>query len=96
MTSESDITRLKADYDAADAGKEDFALIDIGINPDIGIIPDSKMTSWVPAGMITIGIGNNSWAGGDNNSAYALYGHLEGSTVTLDGSAFVTDGHLNL
>ena len=96
MTSESDITRLKADYDAADAGKEDFALIDIGINPEIGIIPDSKMTSWVPAGMITIGIGNNSWAGGDNNSAYALYGHLEGSTVTLDGSAFVTDGHLNL
>ena len=54
------------------------------------------MTSWVPAGMITIGIGNNSWAGGDNNSVYALYSHLEGSTVTLDGSAFVTDGQLNL
>jgi leucyl aminopeptidase (aminopeptidase T) len=96
MTSESDITRIKADYDAAGAGKEEFAFIDIGINPDIKIIPGSKMTSWIPAGMVTVGIGDNSWAGGDNNISYSLFGHMEGTTVEADGKTLVADGKLNL
>ncbi len=96
MTSKSDISRIKADYDAAGAGKEEFAMIDIGINPDIQIIPDSKMTSWIPAGMVTVGIGGNSWAGGDNKINYALFGHIEGSTVKVDGKTLVTAGKLNL
>ncbi len=96
MTSESDISRIKADYDAAGAGKESFGEIDIGINPDIQILPDSKMTSWVPSGMVTVGIGNNTWAGGDNNTSYALFGHIAGSTVKVDGKTLVEDGKLNL
>jgi len=96
MDSESDISRIKADYEAAGEGKEEFALIDIGINPDIKIIPGSKMTSWIPAGMVTVGIGNNSWAGGDINISYGLFGHIEGATVKLDDKTLVSSGKLNL
>ena len=96
MTSKSDISRLKADYDAAGSGKEKFALIDIGINPDVHIIPDSKMTSWIPAGMVTVGIGNNTWAGGENTVNYGLFGHLEGSTVSIDGNDLVKNGQLKI
>jgi len=78
------------------AGKEDFALIDIGINPDIRILPDSKMTSWIPAGMVTVGIGNNTWAGGENNISYGLFGHIAGTTVKADGKTLVAEGKLGL
>ncbi len=97
MTAKSDMSRIKADYDAAGTGKEEFAAIDIGINPDIRIIPNSKMTAWVPAGMVSVGIGNNGWAGGDNiKITYGLFGQIEGATVKADDMTLVAEGKLKL
>ena len=94
MTAKSGLEPLKALYDAAATGKEEFAYIDIGINPDVVNKPGSKMVSWVPAGMVTIGVGNNLWAGGDNNNALGLPFFLPGSTVAMDGKILVEKGIL--
>jgi len=94
MTAKSGLEALKKMYDAADAGKEEFAFIDLGINPNVTVKPGSKLVAWMPAGMVTIGIGNNVWAGGDNKSSYSLASFIPGSTLKVDGKALVENGVL--
>ena len=95
MTAKSGLEPLKKLYDAAGAGKEDFAFVDLGINPNVVVKPGSKLLAWMPAGMVTVGIGNNVWAGGDNKCPYSLSCFLPGSTLKLDGKAVVENGVLN-
>jgi leucyl aminopeptidase (aminopeptidase T) len=85
---------LKADYDAEGEGKDQFAFVDFGINPNLKIWPASKIGNWVQSGMVTVGIGGNDWAGGDNKMSYGYTDHIPGSTVTLDGRLIVENGVL--
>lgn len=87
---------LKREYDARGDGKEIFSFVDFGINPNLHIWPVSKLGNWVQSGMVTLGIGNNTWAGGDNKVSYGLDMFLPGSTVTLDGKTIVENGVLKL
>jgi aminopeptidase len=96
MTAASDLTALKAYYDAAGEGKDAFAVIDVGINPNVTVPPDSRMVAWMPAGMVTVSLGNNQWAGGDNTVSYGLPGHIPGATLTVDGVPLVQDGQLQV
>lgn len=84
---------MKKDYDATtDPGKDLFSYIDFGINPNLKIWPASKVGNWVQAGMVSVGTGINTWAGGDNKSTFGLGGHLGGCTVTLDGTTIIEKG----
>jgi len=94
MTAKSGLEPLKALYDASGPGKESFALIDIGINHDVRLVPGSRMVGWMPAGMITVGFGNNTWAGGENNVAFGFFSFLPGSTLKVDGKVLVENGVL--
>lgn len=87
---------LKADYDARGAGKELLAFVDLGVNPNIRLAPAGRLGNWVSAGMVTVGTGNNTWAGGTNNVSYGLTGHLPGATVRLDGRVIVENGALKV
>lgn len=87
---------FKADYDARGAGKELFGFVDLGINPNVKLSPNSKLGTWIPAGSVTVGAGNNTWAGGDNNVSYGWTGFLPGSTVTVDGKVVVENGVLKV
>jgi leucyl aminopeptidase (aminopeptidase T) len=88
--------KLKADYDAAGEGKDIFAFVDFGINPNVKLPANSQLATWVPAGTVTLGLGNNVWAGGDNKTAYNYGVSLAGTTVTLDGKPVVEAGQLKL
>jgi leucyl aminopeptidase (aminopeptidase T) len=94
MTAKSGLEPLKAMYDAAGPGKEEFSFIDIGINPDVKIKPGSMLLTWIPSGMLTIGIGNNIWAGGESNTPYGYNFFMPGSTVKLDGKVLAENGVL--
>jgi leucyl aminopeptidase (aminopeptidase T) len=87
---------LKKEYDARGDGKEIFSFVDFGINPNLHVWPASKLGNWVQSGMVTVGIGNNAWAGGDNKVSYGLDMFLPGSTVTLDGKTIIENGVLKL
>jgi leucyl aminopeptidase (aminopeptidase T) len=87
---------LKAAYDAAGEGKDLFAVVDFGINPNVKLPAGSQIATWVPAGTVTVGVGNNVWAGGDNKTAYGYFVSLPGTTVTLDGKPVVEAGQLKL
>ncbi len=96
MTAKSGLEPLKALYDAAIGDKDAFAFVDIGINESLKIPKDSKLLSWIPAGMVSIGVGNNTWAGGTNAASFDLSGFLPGSTVKVDGKVLVENGALRL
>jgi len=94
MTALSGLEPLKKLYDAAESGKEELSSLDLGINPDISIKPGSKLVAWMPAGMVTVGIGNNLYAGGNNKNSFGDAFHLPGSTLTIDGKILVEKGIL--
>jgi len=84
---------MKKDYDAAnDPGKDLLSYVDFGINPNLKLWPASKVGNWVQAGMVSLGTGNNTWAGGDNKATFGAGGHLGGCTVTLDGKTIIEKG----
>lgn len=88
--------KMKAAYDAAGEGKDLFAVVDFGINPNVKLPANSTVATWVPAGTVTLGVGNNAWAGGDNKAPYGYFVSLPGTTVTLDGKTVVEAGQLKL
>lgn len=94
MTADKGIEVVQAAYDVAGPGRDRFSVIDIGLNPNIQIPPGSDVVGFVPAGMVTVGVGNNAWAGGANNVNFSIYPFLPGSTVEVDGSVLVADGEL--
>ena len=97
MTGEGDgFAAMKAGYDAFGEGKELLSYVDIGINPSYALAPSSKLGNWISAGMVSVGTGNNAWAGGTNNSAGTAGGHLAGCTVKIDGKTVVENGVLKL
>jgi hypothetical protein len=58
------------------------------------LAPSTKLGNWVSAGMVSVGTGNNIWAGGTNNAVGGVDGHLAGATVKVDGKTVVENGVL--
>jgi leucyl aminopeptidase (aminopeptidase T) len=96
MTAKSGIEPLKGLYDASGEGKDAFGIIDLGINPNVKIVPGSRMEAWMPAGMVTVQMGGNQWAGGDSNSTFGLASFLTGATLKVDGKTIVEAGTLKM
>jgi hypothetical protein len=91
MSARSGLEPLKALYDSAGPGRDVLGVIDIGINPTVR---GSGFIHSAPAGMVTLYLGNNQWAGGSNATSFGLGSLLLGTTVTLDGRPIVEDGAL--
>ncbi len=97
MTADAGIEPLKAEYDAVTApGKDEFGVLDFGVNPAVHLPAGDKIGAWMAAGNITVGIGNNTWAGGANSVPYGWEGFLPGSTVQIDGKEVIVNGELKL
>src|SRR5215210_4375712 len=80
----------------AGKGKDEVGILDIGINPAIRPPAGSRVRPWSQAGMITIGIGNNLWAGGDNTGDFGFVVQIPNATLTVDSTTVVDAGKLVL
>lgn len=97
MTGEGDgFAAMKADFDAREGAKDVLSYVDLGINPNYKLPPNSKLGNWISAGMVSLGTGNNQWAGGTNNATGAVGGHLAGATVKVDDKVIVENGVLKI
>ena len=85
---------LKAEYDAAGRGKEVLSVLDFGINPGLKLPADKPIHAWSRAGMVTVVVGDNSWAGGDINIGFGMVPYLSNATVAVDGRTVIRDGKL--
>ncbi len=94
MTATSGLEPLKATYDAAGPGKERFGVIDIGLNPAVDFPLATGAIVWPQAGAVTVGIGNDVFSGGDNNTDFQFAAQLGGASVTVGGKPAVDKGRL--
>jgi aminopeptidase len=94
MSAESGLEPVKAAYDAAGTGKDVLSVIDIGLNPSLKVPDDNPIHAWSKAGRVTIVIGSNAWAGGNNQVNFGLSPSASKATVTVDGKPLVQDGKL--
>jgi leucyl aminopeptidase (aminopeptidase T) len=92
MTADSGMARLKEVYAAHGKGKDELGAIDVGINPGVQPPKGSKAVSYVAAGTVTVAVGNNTWAGGDNAVFFGLNCHLPGCTLKVDDAVLVEGG----
>jgi leucyl aminopeptidase (aminopeptidase T) len=94
MTARSGLEGLQKRYEAAGAGRDIVGVIDIGINPSIGVPEGGAVNVWARAGAVTVGVGNNVWAGGDNANDLGIAAEARNATVTVDGRELVKEGKL--
>ena len=94
MTAASNIDALKARYDAATGGKDQFAWIDIGVNPETRLPLESGRVVWTAPGSVAVGLGDNRGFGGTNASDFSLATQLGGATVKADGKVVIENGAL--
>jgi len=71
-------------------------MVTSGINSNVKVPPGSKLTTWVPAGTVSLGFGGNTWAGGSNDIGWGASGSLNGCTVAVDGKIVVEKGVLKI
>jgi len=88
--------RLKEVYAAATGAKDELSIFDIGVNRAVKVPAGSKLTSWVPAGSVSLGFGGNIWAGGTNDATGDIISSMNGSTVVVDGKTIVEKGELKV
>ena len=88
--------RWKKLYASATGRKDEFGYVDLGLNPNVKSPTGKPLANWVPAGMVSIGTGNNIWAGGDNNASWNFPVFLDGATLTIDGRIVVQSGVLKV
>lgn len=94
LTARSDIAGLRAFYDAAGGGKDQFGYIDIGLNPQSKFTVGSGQVVWTVPGSIVVGLGDNRAFGGTNASDFGLASQLGGATLKVDGKVVVENGQL--
>lgn len=81
-------------YDASGPGKEQLSYLSVGINRRVRLPAGVKAGAPSPLGMLTLGLGNNTRAGGENTGPFALALSLPGSTLLVDGKPLVEGGRL--
>ncbi|HEU4680493.1 MAG TPA: aminopeptidase [Gemmatimonadales bacterium] len=96
MSAKSGLEPLKAAYDAAGPGKDQLSVVNIGINPGVKVPEGNPIHVWSKAGTITLGIGNNTWASGDNQANFGISPSSPGSSLSIDGKVLIQDGKLLL
>jgi len=94
MTAASNVEGLKAAYEAAGGGKDQFGYIDIGLNPETTLPLGTGRIIWTAPGAVTVGLGDNRGFGGTNASDFGLATQLGGATLKADGTAVIENGTL--
>jgi leucyl aminopeptidase (aminopeptidase T) len=94
LEAKSGAEELQADFKVAAEGKDRCGVIDIGINPNVRPPAGGKVLTYMQAGMVSLSFGNNTWAGGDDNTPFGVGCFLPGSTLAVDGKAVVEKGEL--
>ena len=82
---------LKKQYEAATGDKDVISAVTLGTNPKaaLGFLQNS-----IVRGAVTVGVGGNDFAGGNNKSSFGFQDTIRGATVEVDGKPVVREGKL--
>jgi leucyl aminopeptidase (aminopeptidase T) len=96
MSADSNQAMLEEFFATSGSKLKNASVISFGLNPQSKSPNGSHYYSWEMGGMLTLLLGNNSWAGGDNDSDAALSLHMPGTSVSIGGKSVIKNGELSL
>jgi leucyl aminopeptidase (aminopeptidase T) len=96
LAAEANTDKLRAYLDSTSDAVKELSIVDFGLNPHSRTPEGSHYQSWEMGGMVTLVMGNNTWAGGANHSEGALSMHVPALTATVNGEAVVSEGKLGI
>ncbi len=73
-----------------------LSVFDIGLNPNSYPLEGSTYISFEMSGIVTLGIGNNSWAGCEVKSDTGLLMHIKDVALSIDNISLVENGKLKI
>ena len=94
LSADSNAKVLKDLFAASSPKLKQLSVISLGLNPNSKSPAGSHFFSWEMGGMVTLGLGNNTWAGGDNDADAGATFHAIGTSLSIDGKAVVENGSL--
>ena len=94
LSADSNAKLLKDFFAASSPKLKQLSVISLGLNPNSKSPAGSHYFSWEMGGMVTLGLGNNTWAGGDNDADAGATFHAIGTSLSIDGKAVVKNGSL--
>lgn len=94
LSADSNAKILKEHFAASSPKLKELSVISLGLNPNSKSPSGSNHLSWEMGGMVTLGLGNNSWAGGDNDADSGVTFHAIGTSLSIDGKSVVENGSL--
>jgi len=96
MSAKSGLAEMNKMYQAGDAGRDEFSLVDIGTNRSMHVPAAGQLGAGpsMAAGYVTVGIGSNLFFGGNDRSSFAFESSVPNATVTVDGKRLVSGGAL--
>lgn len=94
LSADSNEKMLKDYFAASDAPSARLSVMSVGLNGNSKPLNGSHYRSWEMGGMVTVAMGNNTWAGGSNSSDGGLTMHLAGATLEVGKTRIVDGGEL--
>jgi hypothetical protein len=94
MSADSNEKMLKDYFAASDEQTTQLSAMSIGLNRVSRPLSGSNYRSWEMGGMVTVAIGNNAFAGGENSGDGAFFLHLTDATLEVGKAKVVSDGVL--
>jgi aminopeptidase len=94
VTAEKNGEIIQKFLDSSSEEVKDLSIVDFGLNPNSS--PIGKYLSFEMGGVVTLGIGNNSWAGGLNDAEGAMTFHLPDTDVWVGEKQLIKQGKLAL
>ena len=92
MSAESGGELLQEFLETLDEPSRALSMINIGLNSESKVIPESRYRSWEMGGVITVFTGDNTQSGCGHVADFRLHPHIEGLTLTVGDQAIVVDG----
>ena len=94
MSAESGGEMLEDFLETLEEPSRALSMINIGLNRESKVIPDSRYRSWEMGGVITVFTGDNTQSGCGHVADFRLHPHIEGLTLTVDDQAIVVEGKI--
>ena len=94
MSADSNEKMLKDYFAASDEQTTQLSAMSIGLNRVSRPLSGSNYRSWEMGGMVTVVMGNNAFAGGENSGDGAFILHLTDATLEVGKAKVVSDGVL--
>jgi leucyl aminopeptidase (aminopeptidase T) len=93
MNAKKNLKAISEQFEKASGDKDRISFLQIGLNPkaEYGYLMDH-----IVEGAVQIGIGDNEYIGGKNNSSFGTVATMAKATLDIDGRTIIRNGQLSL